>query len=356
MIKKFLLAGCMMFFATVANAQNMEYTPNYDQVMNPSKPANIDEAVFKEDRLRGKALRDNAMEFGSQSGLRWASEQINSYLDSKSRELDNSYNFNSFIVTGPYNSKIVPPVIIESDDTMEFFDRRKTLRIADKKYIMLSNCEFSHSTPPMWQTYLKRYPARPTIPTVFPKNPEELAIWREAAAEGWAKGLELSKEIFDADLRRLQRDFTGMVLYHTLTIEKKVEPCFAGSNDLGVTGDKNTMNVNDRVAAITKEAEMRVNNPKEWKPNPSPLNPSESAGNDAPVVEQTQTYQSSVTERNQLSDTNAKPAKPKKAEQKKPPKPKKQEVKPKKPVENAGQKVETPVEVNPALISSKKQR
>jgi defect-in-organelle-trafficking protein DotC len=107
---------------------------------------------------------------------------------------------------------------------------------------------------------------KPELPNavLFPKNEEEEKAWKTALADGWEKGIVQADNIYNDNLARLQRDYKGMILYRKLLAMKMVTPPYVAKTDLGVTGDKNNLNIGDKVLRISALPGLETNS-KEWK-------------------------------------------------------------------------------------------
>jgi defect-in-organelle-trafficking protein DotC len=221
------------------------------------------------ERLRAPALRDNALRYGAQGGLAHGSRQIQNALRDRATELGRIYDFNALLIRQPsLPGGILPPVIVESQEPMEQQDGGRTLRVADRFYEILQQARFV-SAAPLWQTYLDmeqytRFPEQPAEP--LPRTEAEREMWRRFVTEGWNEGLEQAIEIFQANMRRLQRDFVGMTRYARLLEEGKVSAPVVADANLGTTGTGQNMRVDDRVFRITRDPRLNVSNPREWSP------------------------------------------------------------------------------------------
>lgn len=231
-----------------------------------------------DDKLRSPALRDAALSYGARGGLAWTSKQINRELQRKSPQLTQTYDFSHFLIKAPGGATILPPVISEAENTYEQSDADKTLRVADRYYEIIQQARLA-PTAPLWNTYLTRSYSEPEKPSdaLLPKNAGERDLWTKFVAEGWEQGREQAMEIFKQDLRRLDRDFVGMVRYSELLEKKQVSAPQVAESNLGVTGSGTDMRVNDRVTKITKDPRLNVNRPSQWEPAVSDIGPTEAA-------------------------------------------------------------------------------
>jgi defect-in-organelle-trafficking protein DotC len=211
--------------------------------------------------MRADALKDVAMGLGAQSGLHWRSEQINAQLTEKSKTLDQTYDFEQLLL--PHN--VLPPVLNEARQTLKL-DGPDTIRLADMTYEIESQAKFV-TTVPTWRDYLwMDYPQPPKPDSgILPHNSKEIDLWRKYVEEGWGKGIEQANQIYSDNLSRLERDYTGMVLYRTLRAQNIVSAPFVSRTELGVTGGGENMNVNDQVLRITALPALEPNSTR-WQP------------------------------------------------------------------------------------------
>ncbi|MFC4236438.1 type IV secretory system conjugative DNA transfer family protein [Thalassospira xianhensis] len=236
------------------------------------------EELSNEDRLRLPAMRTAAMSFGARGGLAWATRRISELLENQASNLSRTFNFSSFLIQGPSGTKILPPVISESRETYEQFDAGRSLRIADTYYEIIEQARFTPIAP-LWHNYLLRTYSAPELPNpaLLPKSAAEREVWQNFVAQGFEEGVRQAQNIFRNDMRRLERDFTGMVRYAEL-LEKGLvsEPIVANAN-LGVTGTGEDMRINDRAMSITADPRLNVHSSPDWEAPVSGMTPGEAS-------------------------------------------------------------------------------
>jgi defect-in-organelle-trafficking protein DotC len=235
-----------------------------------------DKGAAPKDKLRVPALRNAALSYGAIGGLAWGSKQINTQLEADAGNLSRTYDFNSLLIRPEGGVTILPPVISESSDTYEQADAGNTLRVADKYYEILSQARFA-PTAPLWHTYLIRVFAVPPRPNeeLLPKTAGERQMWRAYVDEGWSKGLDQAKQTFKIDLRRLERDYTGMIRYSALYDQHMVSSPVVADQNLGVTGTGMNMRQNDRLFRITAPPRLNVQDPSSYSAPVSGIDPSQ---------------------------------------------------------------------------------
>jgi defect-in-organelle-trafficking protein DotC len=212
--------------------------------------------------LRMKAVQEAAQSYGMRGGLLYRSAQIRASLDRAANDLDVVWNFGPLMIIdlqpgedprtmrGRY---IVPPVITRAQQIFKQ-DNANLIRLVDQTYRIESQARFS-PTLPTWRTYLYRNLGEetPGLPhgSLLPRNDGEKGKWNDWVAAGYAEGIEQANQYFEYDLNRLTRDYTGMVLYHELVLQRMVSLPYVATANLGVTGDGETLNINDVVLRIT---------------------------------------------------------------------------------------------------------
>lgn len=216
--------------------------------------------VVSENSIRLTAVQDTAMSIGAQGGLAWRAHQLNHILDLQQNYLNQIFNFNSLIL----HHNVLPPVLAEGNDALNLADP-ETLRLADKVYKIVLPPRFV-TTPPTWREYLWLDYASPEAPsaTLLPKSAEEQQIWNKYVQVGWQDGIAQANEIFSANLGRLKRDYSGMILYQKLLRQNMVSRPFVATLNLGVTGDSRSMRINDQVLRITATSKLNTQS-KTWK-------------------------------------------------------------------------------------------
>lgn len=239
-----------------------------------------------EDKLRLPAMQEAAVAYGAQAGLAYATQSINRTLLTRAAELSKTYNFQMVMLQAPNGAMIVPPVISEALDTWETADAGKTLRVADKAFEIEEQVRFS-PTAPQWQSYLitqYKSPERPPS-VLLPKTDDEEEQFKGWVAQGLKKGQEQAEAVLQANLNRLNRDYTGMIRYKKLIEEKQVSPPCVAEANLGTTGTGQDMRQNDRAIRITCDPTLNVQS-REWTASATSRNEAgKSVGADKPAAE-----------------------------------------------------------------------
>lgn len=211
-------------------------------------------------QIRTKAIEDTAMSLGAQGGLAWASEEINKRLDKDKWYLETTYNFNGMMLS----HGVLPPVLAEGNNTLNQ-DDPNTIRISDKTYQIVQQARFA-TTPPNWREYIWMTYSKPEIPNkiLLPRNSEERRLWVKGIKIGWEKGIEQAYNIFQQNMARLKRDYSGMIIYRKLLQQHMVSAPYVSKTELGVTGDGSDMRINDQVLRITELPKLQTDS-NNWK-------------------------------------------------------------------------------------------
>lgn len=239
-------------YQTVGSLDNLKQLQNLNARLTPAKKQMT--------ALRSQALQDIAMSVGAQAGLAWRSKHINNVLNKNSLPLDRIFNFNLILL----DHNVIPPVLVQGNNSLKLADGQ-TLRINDRTYRIISQARFT-TAPPQWRNYIwmdYQHPELP-LPAFLPKTPEERIVWKKYSTLGWQDGVNQANAIFNDNLARLTRDYTGMALYRNLLLKGMVTEPFVAHTDLGVTGDSSDLHINDQILRITSLPKLQTN-PGRWK-------------------------------------------------------------------------------------------
>ncbi len=254
-----LLSGCSSDTPPPKQITPNAHTLKQLQHLQPITPK--DGSVANISDVRYGSLREMALTVGAQTGLAYRSEQINAMLNAQTNYLDSIFNFNQLLL--PHN--IMPPVLVEANNTFNLAGPQ-VIRVADKSYTVVSQAHFV-STAPNWRQYLLMSFPKPVMPppSVLPKTPAEETVWKKFVTLGWGQGIKQANAIYDENLGRLKRDFTGAILYRRLVTQNMISQPFVASSNLGITGDGHKMNLGDTVTRITALPQLNLDS-GQWAP------------------------------------------------------------------------------------------
>lgn len=253
------------------NAESTDFKPDMPKKEIPERLKELHGITEKVDydkddqgvkQIRLQTLKQAAFSWGVQEGLFWRYGNIVTSLDNQSLELHTVFSFNKFIVDG----KMLLPSIIKADRIFEQ-TASDTARTVNVSFTLDKPARLVPQTP-TWRDYLIRNIDEPQKPhdVIFPRTPEETQVWVENLDKGWEEGVKQADDIFEIDLRRLQRDIEGMYRFRKLLAMGIVTmPKIASSKYSVVKLDNGrTMNLNDVVYSITTQSDFTET--EKWEP------------------------------------------------------------------------------------------
>jgi defect-in-organelle-trafficking protein DotC len=101
---------------------------------------------------------------------------------------------------------------------------------------------------------------------ITPKSAAERALWERSVTEGWNRGAKQANLILREGWQLLQRDYLGMILYHTLLREGQVTQPYVSTVQTDIEGTPEEMTVGNTVLRIAAKPEL-VPNRSDWKGN-----------------------------------------------------------------------------------------
>lgn len=239
-------------------------SPTYSRVTADAgyvNPRLLPVAGAKINKIRLAALKETATSLGARGALAWRAKHINAALLQEAMYLDHVFDFNQLLL----NHNVLPPILVQSDDNLTL-DNSKTIRTASQTYKIIAPARFV-TAPPTWRTYLWMNFKKPNVPnnSLLPTSQVEAFVWNQYLKDGWKQGLAQANDIFSANLSRLKRDYLGMILYRKLLSENMISSPTVASANLGVTGNKNEMRINDAISRITSDSALKLNS-SQWNP------------------------------------------------------------------------------------------
>lgn len=200
--------------------------------------------------LRADAIRQEALSVGAQHGLKWRYERINALLEHPeiASALDRIYNFQALQT----HWQVLPPVISEGREAFNKAEDGQSARMAMRTWEILQPARIV-SAPPNWRSYLVFTMSDPRLPSfaLMPASDSDERIWRSGLCEGWRMGARQADRIFQDNLNRLVRDYTGMLRFRVLAAQGIVTMPVLEEGRLGITVNGERMHVDDRVYQIT---------------------------------------------------------------------------------------------------------
>lgn len=205
------------------------------------------------EEMRLQTMYEYSYNMALQASIRGNMAQINRDIQRVARDLDAIYNFEPLMIHG----KVVPPVITEANDIYNQ-DNPLQIRLTDKIYNITSQARFS-STAPNWRNYLS-FPNEQnafldqlfTMDTLKPTNSKERAVWERASKEGWTSGRVQSLRILEDAMNRLNRDYIGMIKFHQLVFEGRIDMPAVRGYDLYNTNEGQRLLLGEKLFQIER--------------------------------------------------------------------------------------------------------
>lgn len=200
--------------------------------------------------LRADAIRQEALSVGAQHGLKWRYDQINALLEHPeiSPSLDRIYNFRALQT----HWQVLPPVISEGREAFNKAADGQSARMAMRTWEIIQPARII-SAAPHWRDYLIYTMSTPRLPNfaLMPTSDSDERLWRSGLCDGWSLGARQADTIFQDNLNRLVRDYTGMLRFRILAAQGIVTMPEVVEGRLGITVNGERMHVDDRVYQIT---------------------------------------------------------------------------------------------------------
>ena len=219
------------------------------------------------DAARRDKIEEVALSYGARAGVARRSYELAQQLGEHARKLDRLFDFRQLVITAPLESGVImPPVVREADNALAIGPDGKEAQASDRLYEIVAPAEV-RSSEPDWRQYLRRTWSWPEPPTkaLWPQDEAELKTWRDAVANGWEHGRQQAERIFEADMARLVRDFTGVTRYHRLVEVGVLDAFYVGSDEVGVALQQDTLRIGERRVRILDPARF-VADADKWRP------------------------------------------------------------------------------------------
>jgi defect-in-organelle-trafficking protein DotC len=217
-------------------------------------PANNSSNAKEQARLQ--MVQQAALAYGLQGGLAHGIAQIDGIVRSRSDYLTRTYDFGALMIDGPYGTKILPPVIVESDAIYDQVDPN-TVVIADHSYQILTPATFA-PVQPLWQTYLIMPWTAPATPDLkdYPDNAIEHSTWDAALKKGYAIGVNQAFSDFQINLNRLNREYVGMIRWSRLVATGEATAPIVTAEMRAVVGGGEKVTIDEGKVQIVGNAQL----------------------------------------------------------------------------------------------------
>lgn len=211
--------------------------------------------------LRYKAIRQEALRLGAQTGLAYRYTMIMEYMQKKEPQLNVAFNFSGFVKDG----RLLIPAIQETKNNFAMDYEKGEAVITRLKYTVDEEARIV-SVVPTWRDYLWQqyaYPEKPH-PSLRPRTKEEVLAWKESLDAGWLAGVSQADSIYDDRIASLTKAVEGRHLYTLLESKKAFTPAALKVVENKITFNGRTMNVGEVIYSI--EAPANYTQASEWKP------------------------------------------------------------------------------------------
>ena len=263
---------CFLLLALVCLGADIAFgsdePPTLDALLHAEMPEGGgagDDGFAGEARL--SAMRAAALASGARAGLARRGWEIAAMLERHARELSAIYRFRDLMLHRE-GFTVMPPVVAETDRAFRL-DRGGERAASARRVLRIVEPERIVSAVPHWRDYLVRAWPKAEPPTAFlyPRGGAEVRQWRGWLRDGWAQGAALADDIFAADLERLNRVFTGLVLWHRSNLAGMVSAPSVGTEHAAASGHGRLVRIDETRAALGPAARFELR-PQQWKALP----------------------------------------------------------------------------------------
>lgn len=211
--------------------------------------------------IRYRALREEALRVGAQTGLAYRYGMIMSYLATVEPKLNVTFSFSGFVKQG----RLLVPAVVETPNQFKM-DQHSGQATVIRQAVTVEEEARIVSVVPTWRDYLWQdysYPERPH-PALLPRTNAEQKAWEDAINDGWKAGVSQADEIYDDRLAALTRAVEGRHNYITMEQKRMFDPAALRVVSNKVTFNGRTMNVGETIYTIQKPA--AYTSATDWRP------------------------------------------------------------------------------------------
>lgn len=215
----------------------------------------------KEGGIRFKAMRQEALRVGAQSGLAYRYGMLMQYMEGVEPKLNVIFSFNGFVKDG----RLLVPAVVEVPNQFVRDEQSGEVRVIRNAYTIEEEAKII-SVAPTWRDYLWQEHAYPEKPheSLLPKTDSESKVWQASVTEGWKAGVAQADEVFEDRLAALAKAVEGRNLYKTLEAKKMVSPAALKVVSNKVTFNGRTMNVGEIIYSVSDKANYTA--AQDWSP------------------------------------------------------------------------------------------
>lgn len=211
--------------------------------------------------IRYKAIRQEGLRVGAQTGLAHRYGMIMEYMKGVEPKLNVIFSFNGFVKDG----RLLMPAVTEMPNRFVRDEQTGEVRVIRNAYTVEEEARIV-SVVPTWRDYLWQEYAYPEKPhrSLLPRTDAEAKAWEEAVNEGWRAGVHQADTIYSDRLAMLTRAVEGRNLYKTLESKNMFSPAALQAVANRVTFNGRTMNVGEVIYTIGKPGNYTSSD--SWRP------------------------------------------------------------------------------------------
>lgn len=213
-------------------------------------------------QLRPQAVAETAHRFGVQLGFAERYRDIIKTCYAQKMNLDRLFPFYTLLIE---KGKVVPPVIVNAESSLELVDP-SVMKSTRSAWRILQPARFV-TVPPSWRDYyvLPAESLNVEIPhkVMLPRDGKEKALWKEKLAEGYEQGKDFAFRHFETSNNRLMQEFVGLIQYHVLANQNMISIPGVKSGHYGIRVGKDTLELDQETFTLTAPSEFQKS--ENWK-------------------------------------------------------------------------------------------
>jgi defect-in-organelle-trafficking protein DotC len=219
--------------------------------------------------LRLKAMHQAALTLGAQKAFIARMGDLRAEIESESASLDATFDFRRIMTLANNDGSetyVLPPIIEEAKNATIVEKSGNVLQVSGRVYKIHQHARLV-TAPPDWRNFLfvdgdnvSNIPPQDLLPS----TDDERKLWSEWIEEGWKAGVEQADAEMTIRIRRMARDFTGMVHYMRLVEVGKVNPPIVAVTNYDVVGGGDEMRELESLYRMTMPASFNPD-AEEWR-------------------------------------------------------------------------------------------
>jgi defect-in-organelle-trafficking protein DotC len=238
MFKRFIIVMCVFSLSLLSSALLMAEDASLERLKG-LKGRN--DSKQEDSELRDSAQKDAAYAVAIQSATnRRYREILERVVKPLEKRLDVIFDFQRLMMVEG-DVSVVPPIISQAGEALRVEADGRSAVFQSESFLMVSKARIAPVCP-NWREYLYIDLLDPEDihPSLLPVGTTERSLWEERVTRGWDIGLEQAELLFENQVAKLTRDFTGLLLYYQLNAEKQVTSPEVKNQKVGskATGDE----------------------------------------------------------------------------------------------------------------------